>query len=77
MFSFVFVIWTIFRYQKDLKPVMFNNTDDSIADSVEEHNFEEKKNYTMELEILIQDVKEKVFPEAKKLVTYQPKVCSF
>ena len=56
---------------------MFNNTDDIIADSVEENNFGEKKNYSLELEILIQDVKEKVFPEAKKLVTYQPTVCSF
>ena len=51
---------------------MFNNTD-----SGEENNFEEKKNYSLELEILIQDVKEKVFPEAKKLVTYKPTVSSF
>ena len=45
---------------------MFNETDQSIADTVVGNDLEESKNYSLELSLLIQDVKEKVFPEAKK-----------
>ena len=45
---------------------MFNSTDESITGRVREDDFVEKKNYSLELEILVKEVKEKVFPEAKK-----------
>ena len=45
---------------------MFNSTDESITVRVREDDFVEKKNYSLELEILLKEVREKVFPEAKK-----------
>ena len=45
---------------------MFNSTDESIAGRVREDDFVEKKNYSLELEILLKEVRETVFPEAKK-----------
>ena len=41
---------------------MFNDTDDNIT----ANDFEEGRNYRLELSELMQDVRERVYPEAKK-----------